>query len=351
MPSDPLPPAAPPPGRGTAGGAAPGWLRSQGLGLACAWATVLLLGVGSFVLAAAGPGPDPPPVLDDIRPFLRRARAAHLWFYLLLPVLGLFALNTLLCTWEGLRRWWRAGRRSLAELATPLIHASFVIALLAHLLGGLASEELGVVRLDHRWRPLPDGRQARVLSLDEQWLPGGLPRSAQARLQLQGPAGELREETVGYNQPLSQGLGARLYLLLRHAQVPAEARLQLGAARCALMPGEACELGGNLVRLLSVEDRARPWAQLAVWPAGRPPPLAPALPGLAPGQGLRLPDGGDLRLTRVLRRPQVILRGRSAPGNPLALLCAALMLLGLALLSPRLLRPRRPRPGGPAPGG
>jgi hypothetical protein len=189
------------------------WLRSQGLGLACGLATVALLAVGSVVLAATRDGASAGVHVDDLRAFFDPPRAVHLWFYLLLPVSALYALNTALATWDTVTRKWRGGARAPGAYAASIVHVGFLLALVAHAAGGFLGRDGGGVVVASRWQQVPGFGEARLLSLDVDALPDGMPRSALARLELRDGSGAVREEIVGYNEPLSAGAGARLALL------------------------------------------------------------------------------------------------------------------------------------------
>ncbi|MHB8876666.1 MAG: hypothetical protein ACYC8T_23470, partial [Myxococcaceae bacterium] len=140
-------------------------LRSQGLGLLCGQATVVLLGVGSVVLAATRDGASARVGLDDLTAFFRFPSVAHLWLYLLVPVLGLYALNTALCTWDSVLAKWRRGVRELSPYAPVVMHLGFLLALVAHGVGGLWNREREPAVLGTGWTSLPGGEQARLLDL------------------------------------------------------------------------------------------------------------------------------------------------------------------------------------------
>src|SRR5690242_5991067 len=106
-------------------------LRSQGLGIACGLATVALLVVGSFVLDRTRDGASAGIAMDDLRPFLERPSIAHAWMYALAPVLALYALNTLLATWDSVVRKVRGGVRSFSAYGPAVVHVGFVLALAA----------------------------------------------------------------------------------------------------------------------------------------------------------------------------------------------------------------------------
>jgi len=121
------------------------WLRSQGLGLACGLATVALLAIGSFVLAATRDGASAAVGMDDLRGFFAPPHLAHLWLYLLFPVAALYAVNTVLATWDTVTRRWRGGARAPSAYAASVVHVGFLLALAAHAVGGFLGEDRGAV--------------------------------------------------------------------------------------------------------------------------------------------------------------------------------------------------------------
>jgi hypothetical protein len=114
--------------------------------------------------------------------------------------------------------------------------------------------------------------EARLLTLEVDAMPNGMPKSARATLAVRTPDGVVRQEVVDYNQPLSSGFGYRLALLSEVGQIP--------------------------------------------------------VAGLGP-------------------RPAILLRPRSNPSNPWALVAAVFVGLGVALMWRRLI----PRRGASAGGG
>jgi hypothetical protein len=341
MPSDSdLAPAPPEPRRTPPPPARLAWLRSQGLGLVCGAATVALLAVGSVVISATREGASAGVHMDDLRAFFDPPRLAHAWLYLLFPVSALYAVNTVLATWDTVARKWRLGIRAPAAYAASIVHVGFLAALLAHGVGGFLGNDGGGVLVVSGWQQVPGFGEVRLLSLDVDALPGGMPRSAEARLEVRDPSGAIREDTVGYNAPLSSGGGARLALLgdLGGTFV---ARLGSGAERCVLAEGQTCGLGGGEVRLLGfAPGQGGPGAVVRFTPpsaAGR---------GGAGGEVRVLSRGAEavftwgavLRLDAVAREPAIVLRAREAPGNPWALGAALLMAVGVALLWRKLVR-------------
>jgi hypothetical protein len=307
------------------------WLFSQGLGVLCGQATAILLGVGSIALAATRDGASAGIAMDDIRGFFTAPSAVHLWFYLLIPVLTLYALNTTLATWRNVTRRWRTGIRAPRFYAPAVIHAAFLVALLAHAIGGLAGRELGTVSLGPSWGDLGDGRQARVMALDVETHADGTAKQIRATLEIRSPDGAVSAEIVRYNGPLSRGLGSDLMLLLRSHSVPA-ARLARGAAHCDLELRGSCHLGGLQAELLylhpPVSAHRGGFAQVRVHNADG----AAEVLSLMSGQPKTLADGSLLSLAGIEARPAIFLRRRHAPGNPWALLASVLLTLGLAMM-------------------
>src|SRR5512133_1344381 len=231
------------------------WLRSQGLGLSCGLATVVLLAVGSFVLAGTRDGASAAIGMDDLRGFFAPPRLAHAWLYLLFPVAGLYAVNTVLATWDNVARRWRGGARAPAAYAASIVHAGFLLALVAHGAAGFGAQDRGEVLVTSGWQELPGFGAARLVSLDVDALPGGMPRAVDARLEVRDAEGRVRPAAVGYNAPLSEGGGGRLALLGDFGRV-AVARLASGADGCVAAEGQSCRVAGETVRVVALSPGA-----------------------------------------------------------------------------------------------
>jgi hypothetical protein len=326
--------AVPPPVR-AAGGARLAWLRSQGLGLTCGFATVLLLAIGSVVLTATRDGASAGVGMDDLRGFFAPMHVAHLWLYLLFPVAALYAVNTVLATWDTVVRKWRGGIRAPGAYAASVVHVGFLLALAAHGAGGFLGSEGGAVLVASGWQALPGFGEVRLVGLEVDELPDGMPREAWARLEVRDGAGRLSERTVGYNAPLATAGGASLALLSDLGRTWV-ARLVSGAESCTLAPQQRCRLAGEevlLERLVPGEGGAPAAVVSARGPSG-----APQQRLLGRDGALALPRGGELRLAAVASERAIVLRTRETPGHPWALAASIVMAAGIALLWRKLLR-------------
>jgi hypothetical protein len=310
------------------------WLRSQELGIFCGFTTVALLAVGSIVLPMNAGGASSGIALDDVRPFFTRPALAHLWFYLLCAVLAVYALSTALATWHSVTRRWRAGVRSPSAYAPAILHVSFLVALVAHGVGGFFGRDDGRVLIGPTPVALPDGRRARTVSLAIDTLPSGMPRAVTAVLELTPAAGGAAERaTLGYDEPLSRGLGTDLLLLEDQELTPVAARLASTEGECRVAVGEVCSLGELRVLLWDVQEPRRgpgaPLARLVEVKSGQEQ-------WVAPGGVARFEGGAPVRLVEVEQSPVVVVRARHAPGNPWALGAAVLMAAGIVLMGRRL---------------
>ncbi|BDG06139.1 hypothetical protein [Anaeromyxobacter oryzae] len=313
------------------------WLRSQGLGLACGFATVVLLAVGSFVLAGTRDGASAGIGMDDLRGFFAPPSWVHLWFYLLLPVAALYALNTVLATWDTVSRRWRAGVRAPSSYAPSVVHVGFLLALAAHAVGGFRGAERGEVILTEGWQPVPGFGEVRLASLDVETLPGGMPRDARAEVLVRGADGREREDAIGYNDPLSSGAGARLALLSELGQVRV-AELGSGGDGCVLAEGQGCLVAGERIEALRVATIAGGGGAALV--RARGPSGAVEARWLRDDGELALAGNRPLQLRAVREVPAVLVRVREAPGNPWALAASLVLAAGLALMWRRFV-PRR----------
>jgi hypothetical protein len=306
---------------------------------------VALLALGSVVMVATRDGASAGIGLDDLTGFFVRPAAAHLWLYLLFPLAALYALNTTLATMDNVRRRWRGGQRAPSAYAVAVIHAAFLLALVAHAAGGFLSEEVGSVVLASGWQPLPGFGEARLTSLEVDALPGGMPKEVRAAVEVRGAEGAVAQSLVGYNQPLSQGLGARLALLQDQGQAVV-VRLVSGEARCTLAQGQRCLVGGDPVELLAVGRAPGGGAPGGGAPAALLRAAGPdgaVVERWAPVGGLLpLRHARPLAIEAVAEEPAVLLRVRATPGNPWASAAALVLAVGVALMWRRLAPRARP---------
>ncbi len=317
------------------------WIRSQGLGIICGQATVVLLAIGSVVVSQTKGSATSGWFSDDLRFFFREPSIAHLWLWLLVPVLGLWGLNTLLCTWHNVLQRWRSGVRSAAAYGPAVIHAGFLLALLAHGIEGFFAEDFRPVSVGPDWTRLEaGGEEVRLADLTVELHPNGQPKEVRATLELRrGPDGLIRSEVVGINRPLSSGFGGLLHLV-------ADFGPRIDTARIATATGEAFDLklgqsgrlGGHDVVLEAIEtewnDQPIPPTAILRW-SELGPEAAPTF--LPLGESLRLPDGSVARFEATGRHDRVVLRPRRAPGNPWAFAAAAAMLAGCLMMGRRWL--------------
>jgi hypothetical protein len=310
-------------------------LRSQGLGLLCAGATVLLLAIGTVIIAATRDGVSASVRMDDVTAFFAGPSAWHLWFYLLLPVLALYGLNTVLCTWHSLVTFVRAGVRSPSAYAPSVMHLAFLVALLAHGIGGIWGREDTPVAVDpSAWTDLAQGLQGRLVDVSIDRHPDGAPRQVTVRLRLRDDSGKERNAEISYNGPLSLAGGQHLLLLTRVARQHV-AKLTDGAQTCAAVKGSVCSLGGTTLRVLGVYPSGH-------W--GRVPALSLLMDRadqgherffLLGGRPHPLDDGRTLKLETVEQQQVALFRSRHAPGNPWALAAAAILLIGVVMMGRR----------------
>lgn len=103
------------------------------------------------------------------------------WLWLTLALLTLLALNTVLCSSETL--WSRSGRSGWSALLAPqLIHAGFLLIVLAHLVSATGSSlqalEVGEMML----ASLPDGSTFGVAAISVTTSPRGMPLAFSSEL-------------------------------------------------------------------------------------------------------------------------------------------------------------------------
>ncbi|MFZ4858735.1 MAG: cytochrome C biogenesis protein ResB [Desulfuromonadaceae bacterium] len=103
------------------------------------------------------------------------------WLWAVLVLLALLALNTVLCSSETL--WSRWGRGGWAALLAPqLMHAGFLLIVLAHLSSAVGSSFNAVTVGEMTLAALPDGSKFGVASISVVSSPRGMPLSFSSEL-------------------------------------------------------------------------------------------------------------------------------------------------------------------------
>lgn len=161
------------------------------------------------------------------------------WLWITVVLLALLALNTTLCSAETL--WSRRGQCGMTALLAPqLIHAGFLLIVLAHLLSALGSSlntvEVGEMDL----ASLPDGSRFGVASISVTSSPQGMPIGFSSQLvpDLSRPAERV---VISPNHPwFSNGFG--VYIKQAEAYPFKRALLEIHRE-----PGAAMALAGSLL--------------------------------------------------------------------------------------------------------
>jgi hypothetical protein len=161
------------------------------------------------------------------------------WLWLTIVLLALLVLNTVLCSSETLwSRWGRAGLPSL--LAPQLIHAGFLLIVLAHLLSAYGGQMQQVVVSEGMLAQLPDGRQFGVAGIDAVLSPMGMPIRFSAEL-VTNLRNRTERATISPNHPWFSG-GYGVYIKQAEAYPDKRAMLEIHRE-----PGAGMALAGALV--------------------------------------------------------------------------------------------------------
>ncbi len=161
------------------------------------------------------------------------------WLWLTLVLLALLALNTVFCSSETL--WSRWGKGGVTALIAPqLMHAGFLLIVVAHLLSAMGSSLHSIEVGEMSRAALPDGTSFGVASISVTTSPQGMPVGFASELvpDLNNPAGRV---VISPNHPwFSNGFG--VYIKQAEAYPFKRALLEIHHE-----PGAACALAGSLL--------------------------------------------------------------------------------------------------------
>lgn len=188
--------------------------------------------------------------------WLREAPAKVAWWlWVTLILLALLVLNTILCSSETLLSRWGGGS-TVSLLAPQLMHAGFLLIVLAHLLSAMGSSLHAVEVREMTLADLPDGRRFGVASISVDTSPQGMPLGFSSELvpDLNRPAERV---VISPNHPwFFNGFG--VYIKQAEAYPVKRALLEIHRE-----PGASMALAGALfftvgnVLLVAVRSRQR----------------------------------------------------------------------------------------------
>lgn len=164
---------------------------------------------------------------------------ASWWLWLTVILLALLVLNTILCSSDTLwSRWGRAGWMSL--IAPQLIHAGFLLMVLAHLQSAYGGYMQQVVVAEGMVAQLPDGKQFGVAGINVVMSPMGMLTGYSIELvpDLHHPAERF---TISPNHPWFSG-GYGVYIKQAEGSPYKRALLEIHSE-----PGAGMALAGALV--------------------------------------------------------------------------------------------------------
>jgi len=161
------------------------------------------------------------------------------WLWLTVVLLALLVLNTLLCSFDTLRfRWGRGGWVSL--LSPQLIHAGFLLMVLAHLMSASGGYMQQVQVVEGSVVQLPDGSRFGVTGIRVAISPMGMPVgfSSELMTDFRNPAGRF---VVSPNHPWFSG-GYGVYIKQAEDRPYRQALLEIHRE-----PGAGMALAGALI--------------------------------------------------------------------------------------------------------
>lgn len=177
------------------------------------------------------------------------------WLWLTLVLLVLLAVNTVLCSGETL--WQRWGKSGWANLLAPqLIHAGFLLIVLAHLLSALGAVHTSLEVREMTVAALPDGTPFGVAAISVTSTPQGMPLGYSSELvpDLGNVAGRV---TISPNHPwFAKGFG----VYLKHAE---QYPIKRALLEIHHEPGASVALAGGILftvgnlLLLAVRSKTR----------------------------------------------------------------------------------------------
>lgn len=216
-------------------------LTSLTLGLWLMVGVMLTLAVGSFSSSSMGSGMNDMPLLF----WLQRAPLSFSWWlWLCVVFLAVLCLNAFLCTVEALRKKGRS-------IAPHLMHAGFLLVVLAHLFSAYGGFKQQLQMTEGGSIGFPDGERVIVERISGQVSPMGMMSAFRAELRLNG-----KLQGVQPNQPLfHKGYGIYLKDVALEPRPIALFEVHREPGAMAALVGALLFTAGNLMLLAQRKGR------------------------------------------------------------------------------------------------
>ncbi len=310
-------------------------LKSKKLGIIVGFATAGLLIVGSLQMnfypasytGLAG---------GDIRFFFDKPSLAHWWFYLLFLGLAIYGINAFLCTLDGVLARLRAGATNLTLYGGSICHLAFLITLLAHLMGGLYASPEKSLTIGESPTPFGD-LELRVAGLETTEYPNGMPKEVRALVKIKKGDKET-EQILGYNQPVTLGLGVKEFLLRNYGEAPQGVILKVDGKPQQVAVKESLSINGARVQVAGLfmhPNLQRPVVRLIANKEGEQPRQVYVTLGEASN---KVVEGAQVFFEDIKVSKAVAVGLKENPSVPVALGAVLLFCVGVALVIVRLIK-------------
>ena len=228
----------------------------------------------------------------------------------------------------------------MSAYAAAFFHMGFLVAMLAHLIGGVATEEGKQLVIGPEWTELTESFDVRLITMEIDRHPSGQPRGITGHVQLRDSEGVVTVDTVGFNDPIATNYGMDLALLANYVPTLPAANLSVGEQTCRLISGESCEMGAFRIELTGINSSPGAASLAGAGALIEATPLAGGAGHkafLQGGRPVKLDEGTEVSLNGFDLYPAVLVRRRHVPGIPWALVSAVFLALGAVMMGRRWL--------------
>ncbi len=228
------------------------FLRSQKTGIIVGFTVTGLLIIGSLIMNYC---PESYEGLsgEDIKFFFNEPKPIHTWFYLMFVAFAMYGICIFICTLDSLIRKVKVRSKKIPLYGASIVHIGFLITLVAHLIGGIWSEDGMPLTLADKW--VKSGEyELKVTGLDSTTYPSGMPRkvTAQVKIRKNGKDGEEFDDTLGYNNPVLLDSGTKAFLLRNYGEMPGAVVLNLDGDIATFNIKDLLEINGSKVLIANL---------------------------------------------------------------------------------------------------
>lgn len=271
---------------------------------------------------------------EDISFFFSNVRAIHIWFYVMFFGFIVYGANAFFCTLDSVTKKIKGGVKQVGLYGASIIHAGFLITMVAHLVGGFGSRMEKPTTVTGEWTKAGN-IEMKVTNLKTVSYPNGMPKRVEIAMTVRRNGQEIND-ILGYNQPVTLDYGTKEILLRDYGTIPLGITLKVDNTLHELKMYDTIRINGAEIMLADLSQSPShryPVVSLVNIPQDGSPQLVLLQKGEANSKAI---NGSKVVFADIRTTPGALVSIKENPSIPITLGSIILFSIGTVLVIIRI---------------